>query len=127
MSTLLRETAYDYRKPLPADDSSAGVSPARPLPRLAIVVPCFNEEEALPQTAERLTALLERLRKAGRIAAESRIMFVDDGSRDRTWQLIEALRRAQALAQSRASERAAGGALHGRRRCAGERRCGPAG
>jgi glycosyltransferase involved in cell wall biosynthesis len=93
MSTLLRETAFDYREPAPAGEISGGVSPARPLPRLAIVVPCFDEEEALPQTAERLTALLERLRKCGRIAADSRIVFVDDGSRDRTWQLIEGLSR----------------------------------
>jgi glycosyltransferase involved in cell wall biosynthesis len=63
------------------------------LPRLAIVVPCYDEEEALPHTAERLTTLLERLRKAARIAVDSRIIFVDDGSRDRTWQLIEELSR----------------------------------
>jgi glycosyltransferase involved in cell wall biosynthesis len=93
MSTLLRETAYDYREPDPADERSAGISPAHPLPRLAVVVPCYDEEEALPQTARRLKALLDRLRKAGRIAAESRIVFVDDGSRDRTWQLVEALSR----------------------------------
>ena len=89
MSTLLRQTAYDYREPVPADDSSAGISPARPLPRLTIVVPCYDEEEVLPQTAERLTVLLERLRTAGRIAAESRVMFVDDGSHDDTWRLVE--------------------------------------
>jgi glycosyltransferase involved in cell wall biosynthesis len=55
------------------------------------VVPCFNEEEVLPETARRLGLLLERLRQAGRIAAGSRIVFVDDGSRDGTWQLIERL------------------------------------
>ncbi|MGH8298559.1 MAG: glycosyltransferase family 2 protein [Steroidobacteraceae bacterium] len=93
MSTLLRETAYPSRDPIPADERAAGVSPAHPLPRLAIVVPCYDEEEVLPQTALRLTALLERLRKEARIAAESRILFVDDGSRDRTWQLIEGLSR----------------------------------
>lgn len=93
MSTLLREKTHDYREHVPADEHSAGVSPAHPLPRLTIVVPCYDEEEALPQTATRLTALLERLRKDGRVAADSRIMFVDDGSRDRTWQLIEGLSR----------------------------------
>jgi polyisoprenyl-phosphate glycosyltransferase len=93
MATLLKETAYDYREQLPADMRSAGISPAHPLPRLAIVVPCYDEEEALPETALRLTVLLERLRKDGRIAADSRIMFVDDGSHDRTWQLIEELSR----------------------------------
>lgn len=98
MSTLLRETAYDYRQsgrePVPAEELTAGVSPARALPRLAVVVPCYNEEEALPQTAQRLTLLLERLRKAGAIAAESRIVFIDDGSRDGTWALIEGFARA---------------------------------
>ncbi len=108
MSTLLRETAYDYREPGRTGQAQAGrepgaaaeptgaASPALPLPRLAVVVPCFDEEEALPQTAERLTALLERLRKAGRIAADSSIVFVDDGSRDGTWQLIEILSRVDA-------------------------------
>ncbi len=93
MSTLLREKPYDYREHVPADEHSTGVSPAHPLPRLTIVVPCYDEEEALPQTAVRLTGLLERLRKDGRIAVDSRIMFVDDGSRDRTWQLIEGMSR----------------------------------
>jgi len=93
MSTPLKETTHRYREPIPADMPATGVSPALPLPRLTIVVPCYDEEEALPETALRLTALLERLRKAGRIAVNSRVVFVDDGSRDRTWQLIEALSR----------------------------------
>ena len=58
---------------------------------LDIVVPCYNEEEVLPETARRLTDLLERLIRDGRITADSRILFVDDGSRDRTWSLIEGL------------------------------------
>jgi glycosyltransferase involved in cell wall biosynthesis len=57
--------------------------------KLAIVVPCFNEEAVLPETAQRLTALLDRLSAAGTIEAGSRIYFVDDGSTDRTWSLIE--------------------------------------
>lgn len=93
MSTLLKEPTYHYREQIPADLRSTGVSPALPLPRLTIVVPCYEEEEALPETALRLTTLLERLRKDGRIAVNSRIMFVDDGSHDRTWQLIEELSR----------------------------------
>jgi glycosyltransferase involved in cell wall biosynthesis len=92
MSTLLKEPTYHYREPMSADMRS-GVSPALPLPRLTIVVPCYDEEEALPETALRLTDLLERLRKDGRIAVNSRIIFIDDGSRDRTWQLIEELSR----------------------------------
>ena len=56
--------------------------------QLAIVVPCYNEEEVLPETCARMTALLARLQGAGKIAAESRVYFVDDGSRDRTWSVI---------------------------------------
>lgn len=62
-------------------------------PRLDIIVPCYNEEEVLPETARRLTALLEGLAAAERIGPGSRIVFVDDGSRDRTWELIEGLAR----------------------------------
>jgi glycosyltransferase involved in cell wall biosynthesis len=53
------------------------------------VVPCFNEEAVLPETARRLTALLDRLSGAGTIDRDSRIYFVDDGSSDRTWSMIE--------------------------------------
>lgn len=56
---------------------------------LALVVPCYNEEEVLDETCRRMTALLERLRNAGKISAQSRIYFVDDGSKDSTWPLIE--------------------------------------
>ena len=59
--------------------------------RLAIVVPCYNEEEALPETARRLLALLTELRDRGDVAAGSAIYFVDDGSRDSTWQLVSTL------------------------------------
>lgn len=55
---------------------------------LAIVVPCYNEEEVLPETCTRMVALLEELVAAGRVSAASRIYFIDDGSRDATWQLI---------------------------------------
>lgn len=57
---------------------------------LAIVVPCYNEEAVLPETVARLTALLERLVRAGKVRPESHLILVDDGSRDRTWALIEA-------------------------------------
>ncbi len=60
-------------------------------PRLIIVVPCYNEQEVLPITAPQLLAKLESLADAGKISADSRIMFVNDGSRDNTWQLIEKL------------------------------------
>lgn len=57
--------------------------------QLGIVIPCYNEEEVLPETVARMTALLQRLIDAGKVAAGSKIFFVDDGSRDRTWSLIE--------------------------------------
>lgn len=57
--------------------------------RLGIVIPCYNEEEVLPETTLRMTALIERLVASGKISDESRVFFVDDGSKDRTWSLIE--------------------------------------
>lgn len=62
--------------------------------QLAIVVPCFNEEAVLPEACQRLLAVLQRLRDAGKITADSRIYFVDDGSRDSTWTLISEFVRA---------------------------------
>ena len=59
--------------------------------KLAIVVPCYNEEQVLPETARQLLALLDELTETGKIAPNSRIYFVDDGSRDQTWPLIETL------------------------------------
>ncbi len=61
--------------------------------QLAIVVPCYNEQEVLPETSRRLLGVLERLVGEGLADAASRIYFVDDGSRDRTWAVIEELAR----------------------------------
>ena len=61
---------------------------------LYIVVPCYNEEEVLPETARRLKEKMEALIAAGRISEESRVLFVNDGSRDKTWSMIEGLHRA---------------------------------
>lgn len=58
---------------------------------LYLVVPCYNEQEVLPETSRRLRDKLETLEEAGRISPQSRILFVDDGSRDATWSLIETL------------------------------------
>ena len=60
---------------------------------LYIVVPCYNEEAVLPETARRLRAKLEGLLAAGRIAPGSRVLFVNDGSKDGTWAIIQALHR----------------------------------
>ena len=56
---------------------------------LALIVPCYNEQEVLPETCRRMVALLNRLSDAGKISTESRIYFVDDGSKDDTWSIIE--------------------------------------
>jgi glycosyltransferase involved in cell wall biosynthesis len=56
---------------------------------LAIVVPCYNEEAVLPETTARLLGLMDRLTQNGLLTPQSAIYFVDDGSRDRTWAIIE--------------------------------------
>ena len=56
--------------------------------RLMIVVPCFNEEEVFPTSTKELIAVVENLIEIGKISADSGILFVNDGSRDRTWELI---------------------------------------
>lgn len=58
---------------------------------LYIVVPCYNEEEVLPETSRRLKEKMEALVAAGTVNKGSRILFVNDGSRDRTWEIISAL------------------------------------
>jgi glycosyltransferase involved in cell wall biosynthesis len=57
-------------------------------PTLYIVIPCYNEEEVLPITAERMKALLDDLTEKELVTPESRIALVDDGSRDNTWKVI---------------------------------------
>jgi glycosyltransferase involved in cell wall biosynthesis len=74
-------------------ESNTPASTARSTPLLVIVVPCFNEEEVLPETASRLEALIDRLRSDNQIASGSGVLLVDDGSSDRTWNLIEDLAR----------------------------------
>jgi len=58
---------------------------------LSIVVPCYNEEEVLPETAKRLLALLALLEGKGLTQGASAVYFIDDGSRDRTWEIIQTL------------------------------------
>ena len=55
---------------------------------LAVVVPCYNEEEMLPITFESLRGKLNELIEKGKIAPESFVLYVDDGSKDKTWELI---------------------------------------
>ena len=69
----------------------------RDCPVLYVVVPCYNEEEVLPETAKRMRAKLRGLIAEKKISPRSRIMFVNDGSRDRTWEMIETLAHADPL------------------------------
>lgn len=62
---------------------------------LYLVVPCYNEEAVLPETARQLESALQSLIDSGRCGASSRILLVNDGSKDRTWALIEELHRTQ--------------------------------
>lgn len=59
--------------------------------RICIVVPCYNEEEVLPETARRLGAFLRGHIEGESLSPESRVLFVDDGSKDKTWQMIKNL------------------------------------
>jgi len=56
-----------------------------------LVIPCYNEEEVLPETAKRLEQKLRDLQETGMLSPQSRAVFVDDGSKDRTWELISQL------------------------------------
>lgn len=58
---------------------------------LYIVVPCYNEEEVLPETARRLREKMRALISGGSISPDSRVLLVNDGSRDRTWEMIRSL------------------------------------
>lgn len=64
---------------------------------LYIVVPCYNEEEVLPITADRLSQKLKGLIADGRVSDKSRILFVNDGSRDNTWDIICKLHKEDAI------------------------------
>ncbi len=63
----------------------------RKTPVLYIVIPCYNEQEVLPLTAPQFREELRRLTEAGAVSEKSRVLFVNDGSRDRTWQIIQEL------------------------------------
>ena len=60
-------------------------------PVLYIVIPCYNEEEVLPVTSGLFLEKIKSLIAAGKVAPESRVMFVNDGSKDRTWEIIQEL------------------------------------
>ena len=60
-------------------------------PRLFIVIPCYNEQEVLPITAPMFLEKIKSLSAAGKISEDSRVLFVNDGSKDKTWSIIEEL------------------------------------
>lgn len=64
---------------------------AKKNPILYIVIPCYNEEEVLPITAPMFLAKINELIDAGKIHEKSRVLFVNDGSKDRTWEIIKEL------------------------------------
>ena len=66
---------------------------------LYLVIPCYNEQEVLHETSTQLKAKLEALESSGKISGNSRIVFVDDGSKDRTWEIIEELHRSSKIFQ----------------------------
>ncbi|MFR3046100.1 MAG: glycosyltransferase [Veillonella parvula] len=60
----------------------------RNLPKLCIVIPCYNEEEVLPITAPLFLKKILSLINLEKISTNSKILFIDDGSKDETWNLI---------------------------------------
>ena len=59
--------------------------------KLYLAIPCYNEEEVLPTTAKTLRKKYSKLISEGKISSDSKIVFIDDGSRDRTWKIIKKL------------------------------------
>lgn len=60
-------------------------------PAISLVIPCYNEEEVLRETTARLIPLLQQMREEGLVSDKSAVFYVDDGSRDKTWALIQEL------------------------------------
>lgn len=65
--------------------------------KLYLVIPCYNEQEVLPITAQKIREKMQTLQQNGKITADSKVVFVDDGSKDKTWELICALHKADNL------------------------------
>jgi glycosyltransferase involved in cell wall biosynthesis len=88
--TLTGAPATPVGRPHAPTPAPASAADSAQLPMLAIVVPCYNEEAVLPETLRRLGALRAGLVADGLVAPESYLLLVDDGSKDRTWQMIAA-------------------------------------
>ncbi len=65
--------------------------------KLYMAIPCYNEQEVLPETSKRLNEKFTALIDAGKISPDSRVVFINDGSKDRTWELICQLHRQDSL------------------------------
>jgi glycosyltransferase involved in cell wall biosynthesis len=65
--------------------------------RLFVVIHCYNEEEVLPETSRRISEKMRTLISAGKIAENSRVVLVNDGSRDKTWEIIRELHERDSL------------------------------
>ena len=76
---------------------------ANPVPTLSFVIPCYNEEEVLPTLLETVSKLSAELVDEGRIAKPAEVMLIDDGSKDRTWEMIEAARKTHGVTGLRLS------------------------
>ena len=94
------------------------------LPKLYIVVPCYNEQEVLPITSQIFVKKLEELSSSGEISEESRVLFVNDGSRDSTWDIIKELSESNkwvegiSLSRNRGHQNALlGGLMYAKDRC----------
>lgn len=61
------------------------------IPSLYIVIPCYNEQEVLPVTAPEFAEQVKKMQEEGLISEKSKILFVDDGSKDNTWKIIKEL------------------------------------
>ncbi len=77
------QRSLDVPQKIPVSGSAA--------PTIGLVVPCYNEEEVLAETTSRLLELLARMQSDGLISTDSSVFYIDDGSRDRTWSLIQSL------------------------------------
>ena len=73
------------------------MTPDKKKNKLYIVVPCYNEEQVLGETSKRLKIKCENLIQKGQISKDSKIVFVDDGSKDRTWKMISELHETDSL------------------------------
>ena len=69
----------------------------REKPTLYMVIPCYNEEEVLEETTRQLKGKIEELIKNKKISTKSKVMYVNDGSKDKTWEIIKEINKKETL------------------------------